>query len=271
MIFIVHTTDPSRVLAIFDLDKTIINTSASLAYSRPLAAAGLISKSEVLRMMTLLAHYMLTTHSEEDMNSVKNSLLSIIKDRESATLRNVAEESLHTVITPYIYAEARELLQWHREQGHTIAIVTASPDLMAQPLAEDIGADILIATELEEQAGRFTGEVVHFNKGSAKVEKIAALAAAEHYDLTASYAYSDSGTDAPMLAMVGHPTAVNPDRALRKIAAENDWPIRSFSRPEPLHTNTVAKLGAGAGLAIIGVAAGFALWLLNRGDTPDAA
>ena len=97
----------------FDLDKTIIDTSASLAYRRPMAQRGLISTGEVLKMLTLLGNYMLSAHTEESMVATKDALTSIIKGRDSAALRSVAQDALTEVITPFIYAEARELLDWH--------------------------------------------------------------------------------------------------------------------------------------------------------------
>ena len=254
-------------LAIFDLDKTIINTSASMAYGRPLAERGLIGTPEVLRMMVHLGNYMLTTHTEENMQATKHALLGMVRDREEEALRSVAQDALQEVITPYIYAEARTLLEEHREQGHRIAIVTASPSVMVKPIANELGVDHLIATELEVKDGLFTGEVLHFNKGTSKVERIRELVEAEGYDLENSFAYSDSFTDLPMLQLVGNPTAVNPDRPLRKYALEHNWPILRFENPEPLFQQSAVLAGAGATLALLGaVATGLAFWFKSRDE-----
>ena len=255
------------ILAIFDLDKTIIDTSASMAYGRPMAERGLIGTPEVLRMMALLGNYMLTTHTEQNMNATKDALLGMIRDREESALRDVAQDALQEVITPYIYAEARELITKHREQGHHVAIVTASPSVIVEPIVKELGADLLIATELEVKDGLFTGQVTHFNKGQAKVDKIQQLAAEHGYDLDGSFAYSDSFTDLPMLQLVGNPHAVNPDRPLRKYATENDWPINRFVKPEPLVPQGAVLAGAGATLALLGaVATGLALWFRSRDE-----
>ena len=254
-------------MAIFDLDKTIIDTSASLAYRRPMAERGLLNTSEVLKMMAMLGNYMFTTHSEDSLESTKEALTRIIKDRESEPLRQVAQDALQEVITPFIYAEARELIKWHREQGHSIAIVTASASIMVQPIAKELGVDHLFATELEEKDGRFTGAVTHFNKGHAKVERIRELVAKHGYDLDESYAYSDAATDIPMLELVGNPVAVNPDRPLKKRASEESWPIKQFNRPEPLFPQAAVIAGAGATLALLGIAAtGLAMWWRGRDE-----
>lgn len=263
-----HDSKAHRVLAIFDLDKTIIDTSASMAYRRPMAERGLISTSELLRMMALLGNYMLTTHTEENMNATKDALLGIIKGREEAAMRTMAQDALTEVITPYIYAEARELLDWHRERGHAIAIVTASASVMVEPIASELQVDHLIATELGVAEGRFTGEVLHFNKGTAKVERIRALAESHGYDLDESFAYTDSATDLPMLEMVGNPVAVNPDRPLRKTAMSRNWPIHKFDKPEPLFAQGAVLAGAGATLAVLGaLATGLAFWVRSRDES----
>lgn len=260
-----RTPGAERVLAIFDLDKTIIDTSASLAYRRPMAERGLLNTGEVLKMMAMLGNYMLSTHSEEGLESTKEALTRIIKDRETEPLRQVAQDALQEVITPFIYAEARELIEWHRKMGHRIAIVTASASVMVQPIAKELGVDHLFATELEEKDGRFTGAVTHFNKGHAKVERILELARKHGYDLGKSYAYSDAATDIPMLQLVGNPVAVNPDRPLKKQATEAEWPIRQFIRPEPLFPQAAVIAGAGATLALLGIAAtGLAMWWRGR-------
>lgn len=261
------TSGEKRVLAIFDLDKTIIDTSASLAYRRPMAERGLLNTGEVLKMMAMLGNYMFTTHSEDSLESTKEALTRIIKDRESEPLRQVAQDALQEVITPFIYAEARELIEWHREQGHSIAIVTASASIMVQPIAKELGVDHLFATELEEKDGRFTGAVTHFNKGHAKVERILKLVAEHGYDLDESYAYSDAATDIPMLELVGNPVAVNPDRPLKKRATEESWPIKQFNCPEPLFPQAAVIAGAGATLALLGIAAtGLAMWWRGRDE-----
>ena len=111
------------------------------------------------------------------------------------------------------------------------------------PIARELQADHLIATELEEIDGTYTGKVLHFNKGQAKVDKLMELVERGGCDLSRSYAYTDSHTDLPLLEAVGHPYAINPDRQLRKIARERDWPT-STSASRALFAG---KVLAGAG------------------------
>ena len=247
--------DPSRVLAVFDLDKTVIDTSASMAYRKPLADRGLITTGEMLRLLLMLGNYKLAGHDDESMDATKDALVEMVKGRRAADLVEVAHDALHEVIVPFIYAEARTLIEAHHAVGHRVAMITASARLLVTPIAEELGVDHLIATELTvAEDGTFTGEVPFFCKGAAKVEGLRDLAGRHGYELESSFAYTDSATDLPLLEAVGHPVPVNPDKALKKEAAAREWPTVTFNRPEPLFhlpEKSGVIAGASAGLALI--------------------
>lgn len=138
---------------------------------------------------------------------------------------------------------------------------------MVGPIGEMLGADRVAATRLVVADGRYTGAVAFSAYGPHKAEAIRELAERQGYDLAASYGYSDSATDVPMLELVGHPTAVNPDRALRRIAAERGWPVLSFARPVPLrrHATRPGPLGSAVGGTVVGLVAGAGLaWYVRR-------
>ncbi|MEJ6550671.1 HAD-IB family hydrolase [Corynebacterium sp. USCH3] len=264
-------TDPSTVLAVFDLDKTVIDTSASMAYRKPLAERGLITTTDMLRMLMMLGNYMVSGHDDNSLNTTRDALVAMIRGRSQDDLADVAHGALQDVIVPVIYSEARTLIERHHALGHRIAIITASARVLVTPIADELGADHLIATELAvDDDGLFTGDVPFFCKGPAKVEGLHRLARAEGYNLTASYAYTDSATDLPLLDAVGHPTAVNPDRVLRREAADRDWQVARFGRSETLFTlpeHTGAIAGTSAAVALVGtVAAGLLVWLRGRED-----
>src|SRR5438067_3949391 len=119
-----------------------------------------------------------------------------------------------------------------------------------------VGADETIATRMVVRDGKYTGDVAFYAYGENKAIGIRALAQQHGWNLDDCYAYSDSATDLPMLEAVGHPVAVNPDRALRKVASERGWPVRAFRRPVSLrsriaqlrrpHPVASAAIGAGA-------------------------
>src|SRR5690606_11582034 len=135
----------------------------------------------------------------------------------------IVAETLDELINPYIYAEAGELIAQHRAAGRDVVLVSASGEEIVRPIASLLGIEHVIATRMAVADGRYTGEIECYAAGEAKVEAVQQLAAERGYDLARSYAYSDSISDLPLLSAVGHPTAVNPDRALRRAALERGW------------------------------------------------
>jgi phosphoserine phosphatase len=181
----------------------------------------------------------------------------------------IVRETLDDVVEPIIYAEALELIEQHQAEGRRTYIVSASPEEIVQPLAEYLGVDGAIASRaVVDLDGRYTGEMAFYAYGPFKAEAIDNLAMFEGIDLAASYAYSDSYTDVPMLEVVGHPVAVNPDRVLARLARERGWEIRQFTRPVRLRDRVpVPNLPAAAtvgGVALAVTGAAFLAWRLGR-------
>ncbi|AKK07711.1 HAD family hydrolase [Corynebacterium testudinoris] len=252
-----------RVAAFFDLDKTIIATSSAFAFGREFMQNGLITPAEALQMSLAKATYMVAGQSSEQMNVTRDQLASMVAGWSVQQVKDIARETMHNVVTPAIYAEARELITFHQNAGHDVIIISASASQLVELIAEELGIDKVVSTELEVADGHFTGEILFFCKGDAKAEAIAKLAADNNYDLPISYAYSDSATDIPMLQAVGNPVAVNPDRAMKKHALENGWDIRTFKDPVPLFQMPSSKeisIGAGVLAAVTAVTFGGWWW-----------
>src|SRR4029078_4373044 len=163
-------------------------------------------------------------------------------------------------VDPLVFAEAANLIADHKLCGRDVVVVSASGEEIVGPIAKGLGATHAMATRMVVEDGKYTGEVGYYCFGEGKVRAIHALAAREGYALEHCYAYSDSITDLPMLEAVGHPTVVNPDRALRKEAVARGWQVLSFSRPVPLRDRlpsppsgaavaTTGAVGLSAGLA----------------------
>ena len=141
-------------------------------------------------------------------------------------------ETLDEVISPIVFAEALELFDQHQAAGRHVVIVSSAPFEVVGPLGEFLGVDEVIATRAQIDAdGNYTGELAFYAYGPYKADEIRKIAAREDIDLSASYAYSDSVTDLPMLEAVGHPVAVNPDRELAREAKERDWEIAGLPAP----------------------------------------
>ena len=254
---------PATTAAFFDLDKTVIATSSAYVYGKEFLNSGLISPSTAFSMSLAKASYMVAGHSSEQMDASRDQLSSMVTGWDVNQVKQIADDTLHTVVAPTIYAEARDLIAHHLAAGHDVVIISASATVLVEPIAKELGVRTVIATKLEEADGKFTGNISFYCKGAAKAEAIRTLAAQNGYNLATSYAYSDSATDLPMLETVGHPIAVNPDRALRKIAAERDWEIRTFRNPVPLIPMPTGKeLGIGGGViaGIAAVSAGIWWW-----------
>lgn len=223
-----------KIAAFFDLDKTIIATSSAFAYGKEFMAHGLITRQEALDLYLTKAQYMFVGQSSEKMDVTRDALAQMVAGWPVDEVIRITAESMHTVVTPAIYSEARELIEQHKAQGHEVVIISASAEILVKPIAQELGIDTVVATGMEVVDGKLTGTITRYLKGDAKAEAAVEFAKTRGYDLAESFAYSDSATDIPMLEAVGNPVAVNPDRALKKHAIANGWDIKTFKNPEPL-------------------------------------
>jgi len=217
--------------AFFDLDKTVISKSSSLALSRPFYRAGLVTRSQLLRGAYAQLVYLMLGADEKRMARAKDGMLALTKGWNRAQVEGVVREALEEVVDPYIYQEALDLIALHRAQGRRVFIVSSSPEEVVRPLAERLGVNDVIATRAEIVDGRYTGNLEFYCYRERKADAIRETAGEQGIDLAASHAYSDSITDLPMLEAVGQPVAVNPDRELRRLAQQRGWKIRDFRRP----------------------------------------
>ena len=267
---LVDVNRPTRSAAFFDLDKTIIAKSSTLAFSKPFFEGGLLSRRAVLRSAYAQFVFAVSGADHDQLEKMRNYLTQMVKGWDVEVVRQSVAETLHTIIDPLVYDEAVQLIEQHREAGRDIIIVSASGTEVVEPIGAMLGADHVIATKLAEEDGRYTGEVEFYAYAGNKAKAIVGLARERGYDLLESYAYSDSETDVPMLEVVGHPFAVNPDKALRKIANDHDWPVLAFARPVALRPRLGLDTRAGriaAASAVAGAvgAAAFTLVLRKKG------
>ena len=263
----------ARSAAFFDLDKTIIARSSTLAFSRPFYAGGLINRRTVLRSAYAQFVYLLGGADHDQMERMRDYLSAMCTGWDVQTVRAIVADTLHHIVDPIVYDEAVTLIEEHHAAGRDVVIVSSSGFEVVEPIGEMLGADKVIATRMVVADGKYTGEIAEYAYGPNKATAIRALAATEGYDLSTSYGYSDSITDEPMLAVVGHPYAVNPDKALRRLAVERDWPVLNFKEPVGLSEHSrfreVRRPALAAGV-IAGLAAG-AFLLASRRRSRQAA
>ena len=256
----------TRAAAFFDLDKTVIAKSSTLAFGRHFYKGGLVNRRAVLKSSYAQFVYLLQGADEDSMDKMRDYLKALCAGWDVQQVHDIVAETLHDLIAPMVYDEAVALFEQHRAEGREVVLVSSSGEEVVGPIGEMLGVDRVIATRMVVEDGRYTGEIGFYCYGEGKEVAIRDLAQAEGLDLAACYAYSDSVTDLPMLAAVGHPYAVNPDKGLRKAAAERGWPVLAFGRAVRARDRLPAApstpvLGAVAAVAL--VALGLA-WAAGR-------
>jgi HAD superfamily hydrolase (TIGR01490 family) len=261
--------------AFFDLDKTVIARAALVAFSRPLHRAGYLSRWLVLR--ALYGHFVFQYFGADDerMAKMRESALRVTRGWHQATIQQLVEETLDEIVDPIVYAEALELIRAHQAAGRRVYLISASPEEIVAPLGRHLGIDATIATTCRlDDDGRYTGEVDLYAYGPFKAEAIRDEAERHGIDLDRSYAYSDSATDLPMMRLVGHPVAVNPDRELLKAAQAEGWEVKVFDRPISMRSRrpaSSAAAGIGGGAVLLGAAVGAGAWWAVTRRTPPPA
>jgi HAD superfamily hydrolase (TIGR01490 family) len=258
--------------AFFDLDKTIISRSSSLALSRPLYRAGMVSRSQLLRGAYAQLVYLLVGADENKMERLKEGMLALTKGWDRTQVERLVQDVVLDVIDPYVYQEALDLMELHRTEGRHLYIVSSSPEEIVRPLARHFGVSGVIATRAEVgEDGRYTGELEFYAYGKQKADAIRELAERDGIEVGGSYAYSDSITDLPMLEAVGNPVVVNPDKDLRKVAEDRGWQIRDFRRPVRLRARIASAVPAPtpsiAAAVGVGIVAALLVWVVLRSRT----
>jgi len=166
--------------------------------------------------------------SHESVRRAAEDGLKILAGSTPEELRDLVAEAMEPILRPLIYAEPLALVKEHHDRGEKVYIVSATLQEIVDAIAEDLGFDGALGTVIEVKDGKYTGRAVRSLHAEAKADCIRAVAEREGFDLAECTAYSDSHTDVPFLEAVGHPIVVNPDRRLRRIAAERGWPVLEF-------------------------------------------
>jgi len=215
--------------AFFDLDRTLLRRSSALALAGSFRERGLISRRQLAKAAFWQLLFVLRGASHEAVRSAAEDGLVVLRGSTPDELRSLVAEALEPVLRPLVYAEPLHLVQQHRERGEPVYVVSATLQEIVEAVAADLGFDGALGTVCEVVDGRYTGRAVRALHAENKAAVVRELAAAEGFDLDACTAYSDSHTDLPFLEAVGRPVAVNPDRELRRIAADRGWPVLEFS------------------------------------------
>jgi HAD superfamily hydrolase (TIGR01490 family) len=217
----------SRIAALFDLDRTLLDTSSGQLYARfqfrnnqigrwelaQVAWWGFLTELGLLRMENLIPKLLAAAAGDDERETRAQSDRWFVED-----------------VIPHVTERGQQMVEEHKSQGHVIAIVSASTQYVIRPMAAylDIPGQY-VCTHLESNDGQLTGRVKPpVCYGAGKVVWAERFAAEHDVDLSASYFYTDSISDLPLLERVGHPVAVNPDLRLRRLAKQQGWPIEMF-------------------------------------------
>ena len=240
-----------RAAAFFDLDKTLMQGSSAFQFARAVREAGLRSRRQLLADAAMNFSFRVRGATDERSEALRNLIAHQmqgirVRDMERLGVRVLAR------ILPKLYPEMLTIAYDHQDAGRPVYIVTAAAQGLADVLANVLLFDGAVGSGLSEiddgvYTGRPTGAFLY---REAKAVAIRALAEEQDFDLDASYAYSDSASDLPMLSVVGHPVVVNPDAELTRLAREHGWEIR---RLDPIRR----LLAMGGGL-LFAAAAGIA-------------
>ncbi|MFW6014669.1 MAG: HAD family hydrolase [Nanoarchaeota archaeon] len=208
--------------AVFDIDDTLLNGNTGRIYAKVFFRAGIIRLQDVLIFAKFFLSYRMNR-----LNYAKamEKTYALIKDWDVKKIVSLIENNHAKLVRPLISKKMMEELNRHKRQGRKIILATNSWYEMVAPVAKDVGADIVLATEAEKKKGIFTGNLKNSCHGKKKMERVIETAKKHNIDLKKSYAYSDHHSDWWMLSSVGKPVAVTPNRKLRKYAIEKKWRV----------------------------------------------
>ncbi|HEC12962.1 MAG TPA: HAD family hydrolase [Acidiferrobacteraceae bacterium] len=211
-------------LAIFDLDNTLIRGDSDYQWGQFLIAKGVVDPGYAKREHD--RYYADYLAGNLDIYAFLDFQLKPLAENDRSTLEVWRREFIDRHILELITAAAQQLVDDHRKKGDTLLIITATNSFLTRPIADAFGINHLIGTDPEEKQGQFTGKVVGIpSYREGKVERLNQWMAEHGENLTHSWFYSDSHNDLPLLDLVEHPVAVNPDGILAAHARERGWPI----------------------------------------------
>jgi HAD superfamily hydrolase (TIGR01490 family) len=213
-------------LAIFDLDETLSAGDSDHAWGEFMINRGLATADHRAQNDAFYAQY---KRGELDADAYYRFACAALALHPTALLEATRQDFLEQHIMPLMLDKATHLIEQHRQAGDTLLVITATLEFVTAPIVERLGIADLIAPVAELVDGRYTGELVGVPSfGIGKVTRLNAWLAETQFNLQGSHFYSDSANDLPLLELVDHPVAVDPDSRLRDIAERRQWPIISL-------------------------------------------
>jgi HAD superfamily hydrolase (TIGR01490 family) len=216
--------------AFFDVDNTIMQGASIFHLARGLHRRKFFTTKDILKATWQQLYFRVAgVEDPEHIAKARSSALAFIAGHKVSELEEIGEEIFDEHMAHKIWPGTRAIAQWHLDRGQRVWLVTAAPVEIASVIARRLGLTGALGTVPEHVDGVYTGELVgDMLHGEGKATAIREIAEREGLVLEDCYAYSDSSNDLPMLSLVGHPCAVNPDSTLRAHARSNGWRVRDY-------------------------------------------
>src|SRR5436190_2251854 len=239
--------------AFFDLDKTLMEGSSAFHFARASYNAGQLSRRQLARDVRDNVRFRIQGSTDEATDALRKRVYEAIAGRRVVDLQRLTPQVLAGIL-PRGYPQMLDVAYRHQDAGRKVYIVTAASNEIAELLAHVLVFDGAIGARSEVRDGVYTGQPEGpFTYREGKAEAIRQVAEREGIDLADSWAYSDSESDLPMLRVVGHPVAVNPDATLARAARDKGWEIMRFDRLG----RRLRIAGGVAAVGLLGVGGGY--------------
>ena len=214
-------------LALFDLDNTLLSSDSDYEWGGFLVKKNLVDADTYEKAN--IHFYEQYKQGKLDINEFCAFAFKPLSEHPIETLQAWHNEFMQTTIQPFMLPKAKALIQHHKQQDHTLMVITATNSFVTRPIVEAFGIRHLLATEPKMVDGHYSTQIEGtpcFQQG--KVTRLKQWLESSNETLEGSYFYSDSHNDLPLLEMVEHPIAVDPDEKLSLMAQERGWDILSL-------------------------------------------
>ena len=217
---------PMRVTAFFDLDRTLVACNTGRLFLQDMRERGEISLVKVLRAVSWRTKYHFALR---DVQTITAHVADFLRGRIDADFAEQCQRLVEDRVLPRLLPEGLRTIEQHRDQGHALALLSSSPSYIVAPVARALSVEVVGATEFEVKSGRLTGQLRGpACYGAVKIHRAEELGRNHNLDIGASWFYTDSYTDLPMLERVSHKVVVNPDPRLKRTAKTRGWAVQDW-------------------------------------------